>query len=98
MTERQTLGAISPCFIVSDVPGAIRFYRELLGFELRFAEPAEEPFFAIVGRDSVQLFLKAVSETVRAQPNHTRHNGRPGMHSCMWKIRIRWLRSLPREG
>jgi catechol 2,3-dioxygenase-like lactoylglutathione lyase family enzyme len=73
MAERQTLGAISPCFIVSDVPAAIRFYTEQLGFELRFSAPAEEPFFAIVGRDSVQLFLKAVSETVRAQPNHTRH-------------------------
>src|SRR5438094_966207 len=69
MTERQTLGAISPCFIVSDVPAAIRFYVERLGFELRFSEPAEDPFFAIVGRNSVQLFLKAVSSTVLAQPN-----------------------------
>jgi catechol 2,3-dioxygenase-like lactoylglutathione lyase family enzyme len=77
MAERQTLGAISPCFIVSDVPGAIRFYAQRLGFEVRFSEPAEEPFFAIVGRDSVQFFLKAVSETVRAQPNHTRHEWTP---------------------
>ena len=77
MTERQKLGAISPCFIVSDVPGAIGFYQERLGFELRFSEPADEPFFAIVGRDSVQLFLKAVSETVSAQPNHTRHEWAP---------------------
>ena len=77
MNKRQALGAISPCFIVSDVPGAIRFYTELLGFELRFSEPVEEPFFAIVGRDSAQLFLKAVSETVKAQPNHTRHEWAP---------------------
>jgi catechol 2,3-dioxygenase-like lactoylglutathione lyase family enzyme len=77
MAERQTLGAISPCFIVCDVPAAIRFYTERLGFELRFSEPAEGPFFAIVGRDSVQVFLKAVSETVSAQPNHTRHEWAP---------------------
>jgi catechol 2,3-dioxygenase-like lactoylglutathione lyase family enzyme len=77
MGERQTLGPISPCFIVSDVPAAIRFYTERLGFEVRFAEPTEEPFFAIVGRDSVQLFLKAVSSTVLAQPNRTRHDWAP---------------------
>ena len=58
MAEIQTLGAISPCFIVSDVPAAIHFYTQRLGFEVRFAEPADDPFFAIVGRDSVQLFLK----------------------------------------
>jgi len=75
--ERQTLGAISPCFIVSDVPAGIRFYVERLGFELRFSEPVEDPFFAIVGRDSVQLFLKAVAPTVLAQPNHTRHEWSP---------------------
>jgi catechol 2,3-dioxygenase-like lactoylglutathione lyase family enzyme len=75
--ERQTLGAISPCFIVSEVPAAIRFYAERLAFELRFSEPAEDPFFAIVGRDSVQIFLKAVSSTVLALPNHTRHEWAP---------------------
>ena len=77
MTEQQKLGTISPCFIVSDVPAAIHFYVERLGFELRFSEPAEDPFFAIVGRDSVQLFLKAVAPTVSAQPNHTRHEWAP---------------------
>ena len=77
MAEQQTLGSISPFFIVNDVPAAIRFYIERLGFEVRFSEPAEEPFFAIVGRDSVQIFLKDVSKTVRAQPNHTRHEWTP---------------------
>jgi catechol 2,3-dioxygenase-like lactoylglutathione lyase family enzyme len=77
MAERQALGAISPCFIVNDVPAAIRFYTERLGFEVRFSEPSEDPFFAIVGRDSVQIFLKDVSKTVRAQPNHTRHEWTP---------------------
>jgi catechol 2,3-dioxygenase-like lactoylglutathione lyase family enzyme len=73
----KALGAISPCFIVSDVPGAINFYRDRLGFEVRYSEPEEQPFFAILGRDSVQLFLKSVSDQVTAQPNHTRHEWMP---------------------
>src|SRR5262245_9836834 len=70
-----TLGHISPFFIVSDVPRAIRFY-ETLGFEPRFSAPEQEPFFAIVGRDSVQIHLKNVSDgahVIGPQPNHTRH-------------------------
>ena len=77
MTERQTLGAISPFFIVSDVPLAVRFYEQRLGFETRFLGPDERPFFAIVGRDSVQIHLKTVSDAVHATPNHTRHEWAP---------------------
>jgi catechol 2,3-dioxygenase-like lactoylglutathione lyase family enzyme len=77
MTERPPLGAISPFFIVSDVARAVRFYQERLGFELRFSEPVEQPFFAIVGRGSVQIFLKSVAEAVTAQPNHKRHEWAP---------------------
>jgi catechol 2,3-dioxygenase-like lactoylglutathione lyase family enzyme len=71
------LGSISPFFIVSDVPEAISFYQERLGFELRYSEPAEHPFFAIVGRDSAQIFLKSISAEITAQPNHTRHEWAP---------------------
>src|SRR5262245_29391441 len=74
-----TLGHISPFFIVSDVPRAIRFYEEL-GFELRFSAPEQGPFFAIVARDSVQIYLKDVSDdahVISPQPNHTRHQWAP---------------------
>ncbi len=71
------LGPISPCFIVTDVPAAISFYQQQLGFEVRYAEPAEQPFFAIVGRDSAQIFLKSVSDQITAQPNRTRHEWAP---------------------
>lgn len=67
-----TLGPISPFFIVRDVAKSIACYRKM-GFELRFSEPDEAPFFAIVGRDSAQIFLKHVSEEVGPQPNATRH-------------------------
>ena len=66
-----TLGAIAPSFVSGDVPAAIAFYRDRLGFELRFAEP-DAPFFAIVGRDAVQIFLKS-EEGVAPAPNRTRH-------------------------
>ena len=73
MEKPQPLGHISPFFIVADLARAVRFYEEQLGFELRFSSPTESPFFAIVGRDSVQVFLKVVSDTVHALPNHERH-------------------------
>jgi len=69
---RQSPGNISPFFIVDDLARAVRFYEKQVGFEVRFTAPSEEPFFAIVGRDGAQLFLKAVSDTVGALPNHRR--------------------------
>ena len=75
----EALGHISPFFIVSDIRRAIEFY-ERIGFEPRVVTPEHDPFFAIVGRDSVQVHLKNVSDesqTVLAQPNHTRHEWAP---------------------
>lgn len=72
MVKGSALGHISPCFIVENLARALKFYQRL-GFEVRFIGPDADPFFAIVGRDSVQVFLKVVSESVGPQPNHTRH-------------------------
>lgn len=71
--ERATLGAVSPLFIVRKLAESVRFYTERLGFELRYAAPEDEPFFAIVGRDEAQLFLKAIGEGVDPMPNPSRH-------------------------
>ena len=76
LSKQPSLGHISPFFIVSDVLTAIKFYQDQLGFETRFLAPREEPFFAIVGRDTVQIYLKNVSDgstTIGPQPNNTRH-------------------------
>jgi len=70
--SRANLGAASPCFIVSSVDRSIAFYCDKLGFENRFQEPNPDPFFAIVGRDIAQLFVKS-ERNVLPQPNHTRH-------------------------
>ena len=64
--------AISPCLIVSDVERAIAFYGGKLGFETRFIAPEQDPFFAIVGRDGAQIFIKAEGG-VTPVPNCTRH-------------------------
>jgi len=70
--NQATIGSISPCFIVRDVPSAISFYAGKLGFEVGFKAPDEDPFFAIVQRDAVMIFIKAVG--VDPVPNHTRHH------------------------
>jgi catechol 2,3-dioxygenase-like lactoylglutathione lyase family enzyme len=69
---RPEIGHISPSFIVSDVPQTIAFYRDKLGFETRFQSPDQNPFFAIVGRDGAQIFVKSEGD-VSPVPNHTRH-------------------------
>ena len=70
--SRADLGAMSPCFIVSNVDRSIAFYCDKLGFENRFQQPDPDPFFAIVGRDRAQLFVKS-EKNVLPQPNHSRH-------------------------
>ncbi len=60
---RATTQAISPFFIVSNVDQTITFYRDKLGSETRFQEPDRDPFFAIVGRDGAQIFVKSDKDT-----------------------------------
>jgi len=69
---RPTTTAISPCFIVSNVDQTIAFYRDKLGFETTFQEPARDPFFAIIRRDGAQLFVKS-DRDVTPLPNSKRH-------------------------
>jgi catechol 2,3-dioxygenase-like lactoylglutathione lyase family enzyme len=68
---RPAITSVSPCFIVRNVPAAISFYCDMLGFEVEFQAPDPEPFFAIVQRDGAMIFLKAVG--VEPFPNRKRH-------------------------
>ncbi len=77
MPEAQRIGPVAPFFIVKNVLREVEFYTRRLGFELRYALPNESPFFAIVGRDSVQFLLKAVADDVGPKPNLTRHEWAP---------------------
>jgi catechol 2,3-dioxygenase-like lactoylglutathione lyase family enzyme len=56
---RARIESMSPFFIVSRVERIAAFYRDKLGFAVQFQEPDQDPFFAIVGRDDVMLFLKS---------------------------------------
>ncbi|HKO61324.1 MAG TPA: VOC family protein [Pyrinomonadaceae bacterium] len=69
MTKAE-IGGISPFFIVTNATASLAFYRDRLGFEVTFQEPAEDPFFAIVNRGRAMLMLKDVG--VDPIPNHKR--------------------------
>ena len=69
---RPTTQAISPFFIVRNVDQTIAFYRDQLGFEIRFQQPTQNPFFAILGRDGAQIFVKSEKD-IAPLPNSKRH-------------------------
>ena len=74
MTKPEIAG-IAPFFIVKNVPAALAFYRDRLGFDITFQgpEPADI-FFGIVERGAAMIMLKAVG--VNPTPNYTRDVGR----------------------
>jgi len=69
----SNLTYIAPSFIVADVKVSVAFYVDKLGFEVRYIAPPDDPFFAIVGRENVSIFLKAIAPDIKPIPNHTRH-------------------------
>lgn len=66
------VGPCSPFFIVEDVDRSLDFYSDKLGFDCRYKNAEADPFFAICGRGSAQIMLKAVGE-VAPLPNCRRH-------------------------
>ena len=52
---------------------SVAYYVEKLGFQCRFKTPENDPFFAIVGRDSVSILLKHTDESSAPQPNCQHH-------------------------
>ena len=70
MTTPAVAG-IAPFFIVADVPAALAFYRDMLGFEVTFRGPTpEDEFFGIVRRGAAMIMFKAVD--VAPVPNFHR--------------------------
>jgi catechol 2,3-dioxygenase-like lactoylglutathione lyase family enzyme len=68
---KADITGIAPFFIVKNVPAALSFYRDRLGFEITFQGPEEDDiFFGIVGRGAAMFMFKAVG--VQAVPNYTR--------------------------
>jgi catechol 2,3-dioxygenase-like lactoylglutathione lyase family enzyme len=79
MTQ-STISSISPFFIVADVPAALAFYHDMLGFEVTFRGPSpDDEFFGIVRRDGAMIMFKALGVisdgkeiTVEPVPNYGR--------------------------
>lgn len=67
----ENLSYISPFFIVSNLQSSLGFYKEKLGFEIQFSSPAENPFFAIIGRDNISIMLKGDLVNTKPIPNNT---------------------------
>jgi len=57
----RTISGITPFFIVANVPAALSFYRDMLGFEVTFRGPTpEDEFFGIVRRDGAMIMFKTL--------------------------------------
>ncbi len=70
MTKTEISG-IAPFFIVKNVPVALSFYRDRLGFDITFQGPSDDDiFFGIVKRGAAMIMLKDVG--VDPVPNYTR--------------------------
>lgn len=70
MTQKDIAG-IAPFFIVRDVPAALAFYRDQLGFQITYQGPSEDDiFFGIVQRGAAMIMMKSIG--VEPVPNHTR--------------------------
>ena len=70
MTQTEIFG-IAPFFIVRNVPVALAFYRDRLGFDITFQGPSDDDiFFGIVKRGAAMIILKAIG--VDPVPNYTR--------------------------
>ena len=68
--SRAVISGIAPFFIVEDTEAALAFYRDRLGFDVAFQEPAVDSFFGIVRRDAAMIMLKSVGVT--PSPNYRR--------------------------
>lgn len=74
MDKAAEIGGASPFFIVQNVPAALAFYRDRLGFEVTFEGPEpNDIFFGIVQRGRAMIMFKDIG--VEPVPNHTRDVG-----------------------
>ena len=69
--NKAEITGIAPFFIVRNVPAALSFYRDRLGFDITFQGRSEDDiFFGIVQRGAAMIILKDIG--VEPVPNYTR--------------------------
>ena len=97
MTQPDISG-IAPFFIVRNVPAALSFYRDRLGFDITFQGPEpDDIFFGIVQRGAAMIMFKDVG--VDPVPNYTRDVKKAspaGTPTSMFPIRTRWRQNSRR--
>jgi catechol 2,3-dioxygenase-like lactoylglutathione lyase family enzyme len=72
---KPDISGIAPFFIVKNVPAALSFYRDRLGFDITFQGPEpDDIFFGIVRRGAAMIMVKDVG--VDPVPNYTRDVGK----------------------
>jgi len=71
--NKPEISGIAPFFIVKNVPAALSFYRDRLGFDITFQGPADDIFFGIVQRGAAMIMFKDVG--VDPLPNPKRESG-----------------------
>jgi len=68
---KAEISGIAPFFIVKNVPAALTFYHDHLGFDITFRGPGDDDiFFGIVQRSAAMIMLKSIG--VDPVPNYTR--------------------------
>lgn len=68
---KAEISGIAPFFIVKNVPVALSFYRDSLGFDITFQGPSDDDiFFGIVQRGAAMIMIKDIG--VDPVPNYTR--------------------------
>ncbi|HEY0780829.1 MAG TPA: VOC family protein [Thermoanaerobaculia bacterium] len=70
---RPDIVGIAPFFIVRNVPAALAFYRDRLGFDVTFQGPDGDVFFGIVRRGKAMIMVKDVG--IDPLPNPKREPG-----------------------
>jgi hypothetical protein len=92
------ISGIAPFVIVKNVPVALSFYRDRLGFDITFQGPEpDDIFFGSVRRGSSMIMFKDVG--VDPVPNYTRgvkYASPAGTPTSMSLIRTRWRQSSRR--
>ena len=69
--SKTEISGIAPLFIVKNVPIALAFYRDRLGFDITYQGPGDENiFFGIFQRGAAMIMLKDVG--INPVPNYTR--------------------------
>src|SRR5262245_21314025 len=72
--RQRTVQAAVPVFQVASVARSVAWYRDVLGFTADLAGPPDEPVFAILRRDGVELMLqKSRPDAMPARPTTTEH-------------------------